>query len=588
MEITRIFDLLDHYKDKYSWKTDAIAGKINGQWQTYSIDDYIEKANLISYGLLSKGIVSGDKIAIISSNRPEWNLIDMGILQIGAIPLPIYPTISESDYNYILNHAEVKLVFVEGEELLRKIEHILPEIPSIKEIYTFKDRQRFSHLQQLYDLGNKNQNPQLVNQLKSQIKTNDVATIIYTSGTTGNPKGVMLSHYNIISNFKAFSHIPPIGSEGRALSYLPLCHVYERILNYMYQYLGISIYYAENLGTISDNIKELKPNILGTVPRLLEKVYDKIINTGRKQKWLKRQVFFWAVSVGLKYELGNKNSFFYNFKLSIANKLVFVKWREALGGNFKVIVSGGAALQPRLARIFTAAGIPVLEGYGLTETSPVIAVNTFDKNGRKFGTVGPVLTGTKVKIAEDGEVLCKGPGVMVGYYKEPELTKEAIDEDGWFHTGDTGILEPEGQLRLNGRKKSIFKTSGGKYVNPELIETKFKESPFIDNIVVLGENQKFAAAIIVPDFAYLKAWCDVKNHPYTTNEEMVLNSEIRKRFLKEMNKYNRFFGDTEQLKKFDLIDFEWTVQTGELTPTLKLKRNVINQKYKDRIEELFN
>ncbi len=588
MEIIRIFDLLTHYKDKYSWKTDVIAGKINGQWVTYNIDDYIENANLISYGLLAHGIMPGDKIAIISSNRPEWNLIDMGILQIGAIPVPIYPTISESDYNYILNHAEVKLVFVEGEELLRKIEHILPEIPSIKDIYTFKDRQRFSHLQQLFDLGKENQSPQLVNQLKSQIKTNDIATIIYTSGTTGNPKGVMLSHANIISNFKAFSHIPPIGSEGRALSYLPLCHVYERILNYMYQYLGISIYYAENLGTISENIKELQPNILGTVPRLLEKVYDKIMNTGRKQKWLKRQVFLWAVGVGMKYELGNKNDIIYNLKLSIADKLVFVKWREALGGNFKVIVSGGAALQPRLARIFTAAGIPVLEGYGLTETSPVIAVNTFDKHGRKFGTVGPVLPGTKVKIADDGEVLCLGPGVMMGYYKEPELTKEAIDDEGWFHTGDTGIIEPEGQLRLNGRKKSIFKTSGGKYVNPEMLETKFKESPFIDNIVVLGENQKFAAALIVPDFGFLKSWCEKKDLPFTTNEEMVKDSTIRKRFLKEINKYNRFFGDTEQLKKFDLIDFEWTIQTGELTPTLKLKRNIINLKYKERIEELFN
>lgn len=587
MEIKRIFDLLPHYKENYSWKKDAIAGKINGKWLQYSIDDYIENVNNISYGLLSLNIVSGDKIAIISSNRPEWNIIDMGVLQIGAIPVPIYPTISESDYNHILNHAEVKIVFVEGEELLRKIEHILPEIPTIKEIFTFKDRNRFSHLQQLIDKGKDNHNPALLNELKMKIKTNDIATIIYTSGTTGNPKGVMLSHANLISNFLAASVIPPFGSEGKALSYLPLCHVYERILNYMYQYLGISVYYAENFGAISDNIKDVKPDILSTVPRLLEKVYDKIINTGRKQKWLKRQIFFWAVKVGMQYELNNENGWIYSLKLALANKLVFVKWREALGGKFKVIVSGGAALQPRLARIFTAAGMPVLEGYGLTETSPVIAVNTFFENGRKFGTVGQPLKGVSVKIAEDGEVLCKGPNVMLGYYKEPELTREVIDAEGWFHTGDTGIIEPKGQLRLIGRKKAIFKTSNGKYVNPEQIEGKFKESPFIDNMIVVGENQKFASALIVPDFSHLKSWCEIKGHQYTTNEEMVKNPVIRKRIQKEIDHFNKFFGDTEQLKKFDIIDFEWTVQTGELTPTLKLKRNVIYEMYKVRIEEIY-
>ena len=587
MEINRIFDLLPHYKENYSWKKDAIAGKINGKWLQYSIDDYIENVNNISYGLLSLNIVSGDKIAIISSNRPEWNIIDMGVLQIGAIPVPIYPTISESDYNHILNHAEVKIVFVEGEELLRKIEHILPEIPTIKEIFTFKDRNRFSHLQQLIEKGKDNHNPALLNELKMKIKTNDIATIIYTSGTTGNPKGVMLSHANLISNFLAASVIPPFGSEGKALSYLPLCHVYERILNYMYQYLGISVYYAENFGAISDNIKDVKPDILSTVPRLLEKVYDKIINTGRKQKWLKRQIFFWAVKVGMKYELNNENGWIYSLKLALANKLVFVKWREALGGKFKVIVSGGAALQPRLARIFTAAGMPVLEGYGLTETSPVIAVNTFFENGRKFGTVGQPLKGVSVKIAEDGEVLCKGPNVMLGYYKEPELTREVIDSEGWFHTGDTGIIEPKGQLRLIGRKKAIFKTSNGKYVNPEQIEGKFKESPFIDNMIVIGENQKFASALIVPDFSHLKSWCEIKGHQYSTNEEMVKNPVIRKRIQKEIDKFNKIFGDTEQIKKFDIIDFEWTVQTGELTPTLKLKRNVIYEMYKVRIEEIY-
>jgi len=587
MEIKRIFDLLSHYKENYSWKKDAIAGKENGEWKQYSIDEYIESVNNISYGLIAIGIRKNDKIAIISSNRPEWNIIDMGILQIGAIPVPIYPTISESDYNHILNHAEVKVVFVEGEELLSKIEHILPEVQSIKEIYTFKNRQRFNFLQQLLDLGKENQNQFLLNELKEGIKNEDIATIIYTSGTTGNPKGVMLSHNNLITNFLAASVIPPFGSEGKALSYLPLCHVYERILNYMYQYLGISIYYAENFASISDNLKDVKPQILSTVPRLLEKVFDKIINSGRKQKWLKRQIFFWAVNVGMHYELGNANGLLYNIKHRIADKLVFSKWREALGGNFKVIVSGGAALQPRLARIFTAAGMPVLEGYGLTETSPVIAVNTFFENGRKFGTVGQPLKGVSVKIADDGEVLCKGPNVMLGYFKEPELTKEVIDNEGWFHTGDTGVLEKEGQLRLTGRKKSVFKTSNGKYVNPEQIEGKFKESPFIDNIVVIGENQKFASALIVPDFAHLKSWCSIKGIEYTTNEEMVKNQIIRKRIQKEIDKYNRLFGETEKIKKSEIIDFEWTVQTGELTPTLKLKRNLINEKYKNIIENIY-
>lgn len=587
MEINRIFDLLPYYKENYGWKKDVVAGKINGQWVTYSIDDYIENADNISYGLLAKGINPNDKIAVISSNRPEWNFLDMGIMQIGAIPVPIYPTISESDYHYILNHAEVKVVFVEGEELLRKIEHILPEVPAIKGIYTFKDRHCFNYLQQLLDAGKENPNPKLLEELKSKIQTHDIASIIYTSGTTGIPKGVMLSHSNLISNFTTFSNIPPIGSNGRALSYLPLCHVYERILNYMYQYLGISIYYAENLGTIPENLKEIKPDIFATVPRLLEKVYEKIINNGRKQKWLKRQLFFGAVNVGLKYEFDNANGWLYNIKLALANNLVFDKWREALGGNLKIIVSGGATLQPRLAKIFTAAGIPVMIGYGLTETSPVIASNTFAKNGRKFGTVGLVLSGVSVKIADDGEILCKGPNVMQGYYKAPELTREVIDEEGWFHTGDLGVFEPEGQLRLIGRKKTMFKTSGGKYVNPENIEWKFKESPFIDNIMVVGENQKFAAALIVPDFNHLKSWCEIKGYTYTTNQEMVHNPIIRKRIQKEIDKYNVFYGETEQIKKIDIIDFEWTAQTGELTPSLKLKRNLICEKYKEMIEAIY-
>ncbi len=587
MEITRIFDLLPNYIEKYSWKEDAIAGKVNGKWIKYSAIDYVEIANNLSYGFLKIDVDKGDKIGLISSNRPEWNILDMAVLQVGAIPVPIYPTISESDYKYILNHSEVKYVFVEGDELLKKIEHLLPEIPTLKGIYTFKETEKYKNYEELIQLGKDNQNPEYLGELKADIYPNDIATIIYTSGTTGNPKGVMLSHFNLISNFIACSPILPFGAEGRAISYLPLCHVYERMLNYLYQNAGVSIYYAESIGTIADNIKEIKPNVLGTVPRLLEKIYDKIYTTGKKLPWLKRSIFMWSLKVGYKYELDDKNGFIYKIKHKIADKLVFTKWREGMGGEIRLIVSGGAALQPRLAHIFTAAGIPILEGYGLTETSPVIAVNTLWENGRKFGTVGHVIPGIEVKIAEDGEILSKGPSVMLGYYKETELTKEAIDADGWFHTGDLGHFEPEGHLKLTGRKKSIFKTSFGKYINPQHIQDKFKESPFIEYILVVGENQKFAGALIVPDFMFLKSWCAGKGHTYTTNAEMVQNPIIKKRFLKEINKFNAFFGDTEQIKKYTLLDSEWTVLGGEITPTLKLKRNAITTKYKDAIEKMF-
>ncbi|MFZ4740847.1 MAG: AMP-dependent synthetase/ligase [Bacteroidales bacterium] len=587
MEINRIFDILSHYIELYDSERTMLAGKLNGKWIEYNINEYIQYADNISYGLLAMGIKKGDKVAIISSNRPEWNFVDMALMQIGAIPIPMFPSISESDYMYIFNHSEVSIVFCEGEELLSKIEHILPQIPSIKHIITFVNRQGFQYLEQLAQFGSKNANKKLLDEIKASIKKDDLATIVYTSGTTGNQKGVMLSHANIISNLIAVSHISPVKSGEKAISFLPLCHAYERILNYMYQYLGISIFYVENMTTIVESIQEIQPSIFSTVPRLMEKIYDKIINTGRTQKWLKRQIFFWAVNLGHKYELDNINGWFYNIQLYLANKIVFDRWRKALGGNVKVIVSGGASLQHRLIKIYTAARIPILEGYGLTETSPVISVNTFFNNGRKFGTVGPPLPETTVVIADDGEVLFKGPNLMMGYYKESELTKEAIDEEGWFHTGDTGIIEPKGQLRLIGRKKAIFKTSNGKYVNPEQIEEKFKESFFIDNIIVIGENQKFAAALIVTDFNHLKSWCAIKGHDYTSNIEMVKNPIILKRIQKEVDRYNKYFGDTEKIKKYVIMDFEWTEKTGELTPTLKLKRKFIFDKYKIIIDKIF-
>jgi long-chain acyl-CoA synthetase len=588
MEILRLFDLLPNYLEKYSWKTDALAGNDDGEWKKYSIKEYIEIVNNISYGFLKLGVKKGDKIATITYNRPEWNFLDMAIMQVGAIHVPVYPTVSESDYEYILNHAEITFIFTAGEEMYRKIKHLLPNVPSLKSIYTFKNLHGIEHLNELISLGKENPNPELLEKCKNEIKTNDLATIIYTSGTTGNPKGVMLSHQNIISNFIGASSIPYFGPEAKALSFLPLCHILERMLNYLYQYMGYSIYYVQSLATIAENMKEVQPEIMCAVPRVLEKFYDKIIATGRKLKGIKRFIFFWAVSVGMHYKVDHSNNFLYKWKLKIVRKLVFSKWRAAFGGKIEIVVSGGASLQAKLARILWAAGIQVVEGYGLTETSPVITVGNFEPNGIKIGCVGPVLKGVEVKIAEDSEILCKGPNVMLGYYRDPELTKQVIDTEGWFHTGDLGVFEKEGQLRITGRKKELFKTSMGKYVAPQLIEDKFKESSFIDNLIILGENQKFVAALIVPDFNHLRAWCDHKEIEYTTNEEMINLTRIKNRFLKEVKKYNNQFGQTEQIMKFELLTNEWGQETGELTPTLKLKRRFINEKYKEKINKLFD
>jgi long-chain acyl-CoA synthetase len=587
MEVTRIFDILPYHASKFKPKDDVIASKENGVWVKYNIRQYREMVDNISYGFLALGIQPGDRIAQISPNRSEWNFVDMAALQVGAIHVPIYPTISESDYCYILSHAEVKLLFVSGMELLRKIQHVLPDIPHIQGIFTYKEHLELKNLSELIELGIQNKNPELLDQRKAGVKPDDVATIIYTSGTTGNPKGVMLTHDNIISNFKAVSYIPPFGEEAKAVSYLPLCHVYERMLNYLYQFLGFSIYYAENLGMITENMKEVRPVILSTVPRLLEKIYDKLFSTGHKLKGIKRYIFFWALHLSLRYELKGANGSFYELKRKIYDKLVYVKWREALGGKISLVISGGAALQPRLARMFTCAGITILEGYGLTETSPVIAVSDLTEHGIKFGTVGPILRGVEVKIAEDGEILSKGPNIMKGYYKEPDLTAESIDPDGWFHTGDLGHIEPEGQLKITGRKKELFKTSFGKYISPQLIEDKFKESLFIDQIIVLGEHQKFAGALIVPDFAFLRSYCEVKDIPYTTNAEMVRHPRIRKRFKVEVDKFNATLGATEKIQSWDLLNVEWTPESGELTPTLKLRRNYIIRKYHPEVARLF-
>ena len=586
MEVTRIFDILSKYEHEFKPKEDVLSGKENGEWVKYDLKTYLEKADHISLGLLELGIKKGDKIATISNNRPEWNFIDMGILQTGAIHVPIYPTISEDDYRYILKHADVKLVFVAGKELLRKIEHILPEIDSIKQMYTIKKIDEHHHLSDLIELGKQSKKIKEFEKIRSSIEKDDVATLIYTSGTTGFPKGVMLSHDNILSDVKAAFWIFPVDETSRGLSYLPLCHVYERTVNYILQYKGVSIYYAENMATIVDNIQEVKPHIMTTVPRLLEKVYDKILAKGRRLKGLKKQIFFWAVNLGLKYEYDRPDRILYNAQLKIANKLVFNKWREAFGGEMRSIVSGGAALQPRLARIYNAAGIPVVEGYGMTESSPVIAVNTYIPKQRKIGTVGPPLKNIEVKISKKGEILVKGPIVMKGYYKEPKMTSETVI-DNWLHTGDMGVIE-DGMLKITGRVKEIFKTSMGKYISPVLIENKIKESPFIDQIMVVGENQKWAAALIVPDFEHLRMWCKIKGIPYTSDKEMINHKDYKNRIKKEVDCFNKQFGDTERIKKFELIDHEWTIDTGEITANLKLKRATLLKKYANLIDKIYN
>lgn len=587
MEIKRNFDLLENL-NKNHHRDVAISGKRDGKWTDYSTTDYVKIVNHISYGLLQIGIGRGDKIAIISTNRPEWNFVDFGASQLGCVTVPMYPTISEADYKHILNDAQVKVIFLESEEIYTKVAAIKDQVPSLQKIYSFNHIPEVSLWREITALGEKHPDEQTVNELKSLVKPEDLMTLIYTSGTTGTPKGVMLSHNNILSNVRAAQKVCPVTYQHKVLSFLPLCHIFERMICYLYHYVGASIYYAESMDTIGDNLKEVKPFAFSTVPRLLEKVYDKIIAKGHDLTGIKKKLFFWAVDLGLKYELNNKNGWWYHRKLKIADKLIFSKWREALGGNVGVIVSGAAALQPRLARIFTAAGINVLEGYGLTETSPVITVNHIEHDNRMFGSVGVAIEGVEYKIAEDGEILCKGPNVMMGYYNLPEATKEAIDENGWFHTGDIGVIVDGKFLKITDRKKEVFKTSGGKYVAPQPMENKFKESPFIEQIMVIGEGQKMPAALIVPAWEYLKSYCEKNGLSSGKPEECVNSPSIRDIYQKEIDHYNKNFGDWEKIKKFELIPGEWSIDGGEMTPTLKLKRKPILQKYFTLVEKIYN
>jgi len=586
MTFERLFDVLPNYMEKYSDKEDALAGKVNGEWRKYSAKEYVTIVNQLSYGLINLGVQKGDKIATISPNCPEWNFMDMAIMQVGGVHIPIYPTIGASDYEYVLNHAEVKMIFMDGKGLYHKVKEVLPKCPGVKDVYSLTDSEELKSYTDVIQSGIDNPQEEKLEIIKKSVSTNELATIIYTSGTTGQMKGVMLSHLNIISNVLACAHVPHTGAEGKALSYLPLCHIYERMINYIFQYDGISIYYAENMAKIIDNLKEVKADIMPTVPRLLEKVYDKIEAKASKLEGVKKKIFYWAVNLGLQYDDKGKNSFIYNFKLGIARKLVFSKWKEALGGNIGLLISGGAALQPRLGRLFNAAGIRTLEGYGMTETSPVSALNDWGKNESYIGTVGPAISNVEIKIATDGEVMTKGPNVMLGYYKEPELTAEAIT-DGWMHTGDLGELVENRFLKITGRKKDLFKTSMGKYVAPTHLEEKLKESSFIDTAVVLGENQKHAGALIIPNFEYLKDWCKLDEKDCPEPSEVILREDVLKKIKEEIGVFNKNFGSHEQIKVFRLIADEWTVESGIMTAKMSVRRNKVMEIYKDLIEDLF-
>lgn len=583
-EVKRLFDVA-RYQLKHYPKTDMLTSKVNGQWTPYSTPEVVEMSDMFSRGLLVLGVKPGDKIAMISNNRPEWNIADLGILQVGAIDVPVYPTISENDYKFIFNDAAVTLCLVSDKALYDKVMLIKNEVPSLKEVYSFEKLEGVKNWKEILDAGIKG-NQQEVEKIKEGISENDLATIIYTSGTTGVPKGVMLSHKNIVSNSYGCMERLPVDQNAKALTFLPVCHVYERMIHYLYMLRGVSIYYAESMDTIGDNLKEVKPHVFSAVPRLLEKVYDKIVMKGNELSFPKKNLFNWALRLGHEYDVIGKSGW-YKFRLSIARALVFKKWKEALGGNVRAVASGSAALQPRLARVFMAAGIPVMEGYGLTETSPVVSVNCEFDNAVRIGTVGLPLRDVEVKFAEDGEICVKGPNLMLGYYNRPDLTNEVIDSEGWFHTGDIGVMVEGKFLKITDRKKEIFKTSGGKYVAPQMIENKFKESRFIEQVMVIGENQKHPAALIVPAFAFVKTWCEKHGISAKTNQEISASDEVKKRIKEEVDSMNPSFGQWEQVKKIELLPSEFTIDSNELTPTLKLKRKVIMTKYADLVNKIY-
>ncbi len=585
IQAKRLFDTVYFQNEKYP-NDKMFVTKINGQWIPKSNQTFIDEAMIVSRGLIAFGVNKGDNVALVSNNRYEWNVMDIAIQQVGAIVVPLYPNISENDYKYILNDASIKLIVVGNAELSQKIQNIKSEVPSLQHLFSFDSVEGVTNWSAIHERSNETE-VETVKERMNLVKNHDLATIIYTSGTTGNPKGVMLSHHNILSNVDGCQEPIPADNTSRVLTFLPVCHIYERMLHYLYIYLGCSIHFAESMDTIGDNIREVKPHVFTAVPRLIEKVFDRIMAKGDELTGFKRKLFFWAVELAEAYDLQGKG-LWYKIKLAIARKLIFSKWQEALGGEVKAIASGSAALQPRLARIFLAAQIPILEGYGLTETSPVISVNCFSK-GIKIGTVGPLIDDVKVRIAEDGEILVKGPNVMMGYYNLPEVTAEAIDSEGWFHTGDIGIFEEGKFLKITDRKKEIFKTSGGKYIVPQAMENKFKESRFIEQIMVIGEGEKFPAALIVPSFAFIKEWAHRKNIDLgdATNHSIAKDVHVMGRIQQEIDKFNKGFGNWEQIKRFALLEKEFSIEGEELTPTLKLKRKKILAKYQAHYDAIY-
>lgn len=596
MEVIRLFDLMEYRKATHP-ETAVFVAKYDNEWRKIFVDEYIETANNISYALLELGLQKGDTVALISSNRPEWNYLDMAVQQIGCVLVPIYPTISADDYRYILDNAEVKIIFLENVELMRKIKGVIPDLPRIERLYTFKPSDSLGAmldevnlkggvLADLIALGKEKPAEQKLKELRDSIGPRDVATMIYTSGTTGFPKGVMLCHENILTCVNGVK-MTPKPYFTRALSFLPLCHIYERMMNYLYQFMGYETYYAESIAKVVDNVAYARPYMMTAVPRFVEKMYDGIFRSGQKLKGVKKKIFFWALDLAMEYDLDG-TTFWYNCKRRLADKLVYAQIRQKFGGCLEMFVSGGSAIQPRLAKFFTCIGMDIYEGYGLTETSPVIAVSSALPHGRKLGTAGLPLPGIEVKVLpETNEIVCRGSNVMLGYYKQPELTAEVIDADGWLHTGDTGAFEPEGQLRITGRTKTMFKTSMGKYVNPEVLEEKFKESPFVLDMMVVGENQKFAGALILPDFDFLKEWQERHGIHCETHEEMVNDKRTLERYQRVVDKYNAFFGNTEQIKSYKVLNDTWTEANGCMTPTLKIKRKVIEERCKEEIDNLF-
>lgn len=590
MQIRRTFDVLEHLRKDYSDKTDVFSAKRDGQWVQFGVQEYWSNAKNFSLGLLALGFEKGDKIITASNNRPEWNFADMGMSMVGVVHVPVYPTISDEEYRHILMHSDARMVIVSDLPLYKRIQNIAKEIPNIQWIYTFNHIEGVPNYEEVIELGAQEKvrfNP-LFHERRNAITPSDMVSMIYTSGTTGLPKGVMLSHNNFMSNVDGVFDLFPLEPHDRILSFLPLCHVYERMVNYLFQVKGCSIYYAENLGTIAANLLEIQAAAFATVPRVIERIYDKLVSKGEDLSGIKRTIFFWAMSLGERYRVNGESDLWYGLRLKIARKLVFSKWQKAFGGQLKFVISGGAALQPRLSRLFFAAGIPLMEGYGLTETSPVIATNHLSEPGSlKIGTVGPVLKNVSVRIDEDGEILAKGESVMMGYYKDPQATAEAIDETGWFHTGDIGRLEDEKFLKITDRKKEMFKLSSGKYIAPQAIENLLKESNFIEQAMVVGENEKFASALVLPNFEYLHHWAYEHKIHFRDNPELITLHKVMTQFQKEVVRVNKQLGKHEEIKRFRLVWENWNYTTGELSPTLKLKRRVLYRKYADILREIY-